>query len=469
LDPTNLNNTQLDFLSVAAHEFGHVLGIGTSQAWESHVSNGTFTGVNAVAAFGGPVPLDAASVFSHWVEGTLSNDQAVIMQPVIEAGERRTYTPLDLAALRDIGWQLSPLPPVVPPIPPLPPSPPPPPGPRLPTEAAQVVGITGTPGTAVLALATTGTLASIGTAQTPFPGIPGIVRAATGDFNGDGTADVVYVTGPGGGDLVRLVSGSDGADLLTAGTFNAYAGEAFTQIGLYVAAGDVDGDGRAEIVVSPDQGGGARLQVFRWGGGALTQVGNFFGIEDVAFRGGARIAVAEVDADNKADLLVGAGFGGGPRVALFSGVDLVGNIPSPRKLVGDFLIFEPGLRDGVFVAAGDLNADGRADLVFGGGPGGGPRVTALDGAQVLAGNTTSILANFFAFDANQRGGVHVAVKNLDGDARRDLVIASGDNVAPAVRTYLGSTLPPSGQGAPPLAQTFAPFSDPTLATGVFVG
>jgi Tol biopolymer transport system component len=355
------------------------------------------------------------------------------------------------------------------------PPPPPPPPPPAPVGSEQFV-LSGTNGTAgQFAFGSDGQAKSTGT-FTPFASFTGIVRSTAADVNGDGVADVIYATGPGGGALVRIINGLNGADLLSGTTFDAYAGEDFTNIGLYLTAGDIDGDGSADLVVAPDQGGGARVQVFSFSGGSLVQRGNFFGIDDPAFRGGGRIALGDLNADGKLDLVVGAGFGGGPRIALFNGGDLTGNVQSPRKLVGDFVIFEPGLRDGVFVAAGDISGDGKADLIFGGGPGGGPRVTALNGASILAStdpNQEAVknapLANFFAFDSTQRGGVRVAVKDADGDTRFDLVVASGDNAPPAARVYLGKNLPTSGQGEPPLQQSLTPFSEPTLTNGVFVG
>ena len=93
----------------------------------------------------------------------------------------------------------------------------------------------------------------------------------------------------------------------------------------------------------------------------------------------------------------------GPRTADRSRWDFVGRggpkglglaIFMPPKLVGDFFVFEPTLRNGVFVAAGDLNGDGKAEVVFGGGPGGGPRVMALDGAAVVRGQQTPVVNIF---------------------------------------------------------------------------
>jgi hypothetical protein len=109
--------------------------------------------------------------------------------------------------------------------------------------------------------------------------------------------------------------------------------------------------------------------------------------------------------------------------------------------------------------------------VFAGGPGGGPRVFALSGAEVLAGRLEAEqetpIANFFAFDIEQRGGVRVAVKDVDGDQFLDLVAASGEGFATEARTYLGSVLR-AGTGDPAVNQSFDPFGV-VSPNGVFVG
>jgi hypothetical protein len=97
---------QYDFLSVALHELGHVLGIGTALSWQAHVWAGAFHGQAAEAEFGGPVPVDASA--HHWATGTLDHGVEPDMTPSIQAGQRKLFTPLDWAALQDIGWQLQP-------------------------------------------------------------------------------------------------------------------------------------------------------------------------------------------------------------------------------------------------------------------------------------------------------------------------------------------------------------------------
>src|SRR5207248_10727855 len=131
-------------------------------------------------------------------------------------------------------------------------------------------------------------------------------------------------------------------------------------------------------------------------GNGFTVLADVWGIDDPDFRGGARPAVGDVNGDGVGDLVVAAGFGGGPRVAGYSGPSVRFD-RTPVKLFPDFYAFEPGLRNGVFVAAGDVDGDGRADVVVGGGPGGGPRVTVLSGRTMADGRLTP-LSNFFAGD-----------------------------------------------------------------------
>jgi hypothetical protein len=95
-----------DFLSVALHEIGHVLGIGTAPTWWQYVraSYKTFVGPHAEATYGGPVPLDVT--LSHWAESDRSFGLQPTMTPVLNFGTRNTFTSLDWAGLADIGWQV---------------------------------------------------------------------------------------------------------------------------------------------------------------------------------------------------------------------------------------------------------------------------------------------------------------------------------------------------------------------------
>jgi glucose/arabinose dehydrogenase len=285
----------------------------------------------------------------------------------------------------------------------------------------------------------------------------GGVRTAAADFNGDGVADLVVGTGPGAPTVVRVLDGQSGTELFQVKPFES----AFTG-GVFVAAGDLTGDGTPDLVITPDVGGGPRVVVYD--GRTFALAANFFGIDDPNFRGGARAAVGDLNGDRVGDLVVAAGFGGGPRIAAFDGRSVTS---TPVKLFGDIFVFEQTLRNGVFVTVGDLNGDGFADLIVGGGPGGGPRVLGLSGKDLVqAGGSSPVqLANFFAGDPSSRGGVRVAVKNLDGDGRADLVVGAGEQSGSRLTAYAGVSIPVDGQ--PPELMAFDAF--PGFGGGVFVG
>jgi hypothetical protein len=215
------------------------------------------------------------------------------------------------------------------------------------------------------------------------------------------------------------------------------------------------------------------VSIFSLVNGAAAVKGNFLGIDDSNFRGGCRTALGDVNKDGTPDVAVSAGFLGGPRTALFDGKTV---LTTPTRLVGDFFAF-PGsdattLRNGVFVASGDVNGDDFADLIFGGGPGGAPRAFILSGALISAGNVAGAqaapIANFFvAGNSSDRGGVRLAVKDADGDNKADVIAGSGEGSPAKVRIYLGKNF--TGTGEPGTFQDLSVFGGGVLPGGVFVG
>jgi hypothetical protein len=191
-------------------------------------------------------------------------------------------------------------------------------------------------------------------------------------------------------------------------------------------------------------------------GNPARVIADMWAIDDPAFRGGIRPAVGDVNGDGFGDLVVTAGAGGGPRVAVWDGATLAG---APARLVPDFFAFEATLRDGAYLAVGDVDRDGLADLIAGAGPGGAPRVVTFLSADLFAGRREPAIS-FMAGDAADRGGVPVAAADVDGDGRAEVVSGAGVGSYPRVRL----TDPRTGRVLDEFAAQFMAFRG-----GTFVG
>ena len=258
----------------------------------------------------------------------------------------------------------------------------------------------------------------------------GIV-VATADVTGDGVEDIIVGTAFGGGPNVKIFDGATFTQLVE---FFAY--DPGFRGGITLAAGDLDGDGIAEIATGSGPGGGPQVNVYSYANGGVTTLSSFFAY-DPNLRGGASVAIGS------GLLVTGAGFGGGPQVRIFQGLALteiasffafdsttrvgvnvaisesglnsplsiIASTPAGRgaPLVETFtangtpiassLAFEAGFDGGVTTTSVRL-PNGSVRTVFGSGFGGAPRVRIID-------STGAMIADFYAFDENSRGGVFV--------------------------------------------------------------
>ena len=123
--------------------------------------------------------------------------------------------------------------------------------------------------------------------------------------------------------------------------------------------------------------------------------------------------------DRQGAFVTGAGAGGQSQFKL---MDASGNTMRQARAFETF-------NGPVSVAYGYLNNDGIKDIVVASGPGGGPHVKVFDG---LSGNE---IASFFAYDANFRGGVNVAVGDLNGDGTQELITGAGAGGGPHVKAF----------------------------------
>jgi hypothetical protein len=271
----------------------------------------------------------------------------------------------------------------------------------------------------------------------------GGVRVAVGDFNADGIPDIVTAPGAGGGPNVRVFDGRTGAQLPGAlGSFMAYD-PAFTG-GVFVAVADVNNDGVPDIITGAGAGGGPHVKVFSGKDGSLLM--SFMAYAPV-FAGGVRVAGGDINADHFADIITAPGTGGGPDVRVFSGAN--------GQLIREFYAYASTFTGGVYVAAGDINGDGKADIITGAGAGGGPHVEAFSGAD------NTVLQSFMAYDPSFSGGVRVGVvTDRNGDGKPDIVTGPGPGGGPHEQVFDGVTRA--------VLDSFYAF-DPAFKGGIFVG
>ena len=195
---------------------------------------------------------------------------------------------------------------------------------------------------------------------------------AAGDVTGDGAPDIVTGLGPGLAPHVKVFSGVDQSEVRS---FFAYD-ESFSG-GVYVAAGDINGDTYGDIIT----GAGASATHVKVFSGATNDVLQSF----LAFPGvdsEVRVAAGDVNGDGLADIITSLGEGFPSHVKVFDGTNL--------DPLASFIAYG-ALTGGVYVAAGDVNGDTLADIITGAGVGGGTHV------KVFNGNGSGELYSFFAY------------------------------------------------------------------------
>jgi hypothetical protein len=238
---------------------------------------------------------------------------------------------------------------------------------------------------------------------------------------------LVTAPGPGGGPHVRVFDGHSGE---VTNEFLAYL-PSFTG-GVRVATGDVNRDGIPDIITGPGPGGGPHIKVISGSSGTLLtgNIGQFFAF-DPSFIGGVFVAAGDVNADGHKDVIVTPDVGGGPQVRVISGQN--------GTVLADFFAYGTGFGGGVRIAAADFDRDGDYEIVTAPGPGGGPHVRILDGtgAAFTSASLPNLSNNFFAYPSGFTGGVYVAAGDVNGDGVPDIITGAGAGGGPHVRAISG--------------------------------
>jgi len=312
-----------------------------------------------------------------------------------------------------------------------------------------------------------------------------LAAIATGDFNADGSVDLAlgaaFADGPSGEDAGAVyiffgplplardeVSVGDADVVLT--------GAAGSQTGRSLAAGDFDGDGSDELAIGAPAAGPGYVYVLAGG----PEFGVESDLSSDAFRlgiGGAddgdffgnTIVTGDYNGDGTDDLAAGAFLADGPdgsredagAVYVVHGALPGAFDPGSRVATATLHGAEAGDRLGEALTAGDLNGDGRTDLVavatFGDGPD-NERENAGE-AYVFTGGIAGKIdlaegsppVAVLGIDKGDQLGHSVASLDFNGDGFDDLILgavsADGSdnlqNIAGEVALVLGSDAPPA--------------------------
>jgi len=277
-------------------------------------------------------------------------------------------------------------------------------------------------------------------------GFQGGVRVATGDVDGDGTEDIITAPGAGGGPHIKIFSGATGNLLkeFLAPLTNYTAG-------LNVAAGDLNSDGKADIILGTSIG---KVIVIDGASPTNAVFGTFNFQPFAGFNGVINVASGDYNGDRVMDLVVGRGPGGPPEVRIYR-TDFAGGTGNPL-LMKNFMAFESTMLGGVSVAIGDVNGDGRGDIIVGSGakPGYQTRVKVFNGK-----NTAQTIWSFATFPG-YTGGVQVGAKDLDGDGKADILVSTNSGIPNRLMALKGTNLKKLA--------FFMPY-DMNFLGGVFVG
>jgi hypothetical protein len=146
------------------------------------------------------------------------------------------------------------------------------------------------------------------------PNFMGGVNVASADVTGDGKADILTAPASNGVPLVNVYDGPSGRLIRT---FFAY--DQSFHGGVSVASADVDGDSKADIITGTGFGGVPLVNVFSGANNHLLK--NFYAF-DPAFRGGLVLAAGDMEGNGHADIVVGTGFGAAGNIRVFTSTTL---------------------------------------------------------------------------------------------------------------------------------------------------
>ena len=269
--------------------------------------------------------------------------------------------------------------------------------------------------------------------------------ASAGDVNGDGYADVIVGAYGYGGSIGRALVYHGSPRGLSSAAGWIVVGTGSGQFGVAVAgAGDVNGDGYGDVIVgeqgySNGQDQEGRAYVYHGSAAGLSSVPAWTaeGNQQYSVFGQSVAAAGDVNGDGYADVIVGApGYGShGAAFAYYGSPSGLSTIPSwtaeSNQLYSSF---------GRVSTAGDVNGDGYSDVIVGAHRFG--NIEAEEGRTfVYHGSPTGLLAAPAWTAESDSAGAHFGLSvstagDVNGDGYADVIVGAHDYGSSAGKAFV---------------------------------
>ncbi len=171
---------------------------------------------------------------------------------------------------------------------------------------------------------------------------------------------------------------------------------------------DLDNDGKDETLVN----GNGIISVYE----DNRKIREF---KPYDFEGDVFLSTGDVNGDGVNEIVTGVGLGGGPHVKV---------LDQEGQIISEFMAYDERFRGGVSVSVGDINNDGIDEIVTGTGITGGPHVKIVD-------QYGNLINEFMAYDERFRGGVNVALGDLNSDGSDEIITGAGPTGGPHVKVF----------------------------------
>lgn len=213
------------------------------------------------------------------------------------------------------------------------------------------------------------------------------------DMNSDGKDEVITGAGFGGGPQVKIFS-----DSVEQRNFFAYSDK--LRQGVRVAADDLGGDGKSEIIAFSNYNAPAGYAIFGNDGHKIAE----YQLKDLNANG-ISLSAGDFNGDGAIEFAIAGGYGNKPEIRIYG---------AKNELLKTITYHKSEYLGGLNLSAADINGDKKDEIIISKSFNGSGEISAYDfgGAKVLS---------FIAFEGGFSSGVKTAVGDVNGDGRLEIV------------------------------------------------